>query len=237
MILGYAVAMVFAAYVIGSIPTGYWLVKALKGIDVRTVGSGSTGATNVLRAAGKPAALFVFFFDIFKGWLAVVLAVAFEEQLWSQMPNYIPHLIPTISGFVAIFGHSRSIFLGFKGGKSAATTLGTLIGLNHGVAIGTFGTWLVVLALSKIVSLASIIASFACPISAFVVKAPTSVLIFCVFACIFVVTRHRSNVKRLMEGTEPKLGQKPKLNQANENKQESNSHDSNETTGDGQASA
>lgn len=211
MSLAYAAGMLLFAYLMGSIPTGYWLVKALKKIDIRTIGSGSTGATNVLRAAGKGPAVFTLVFDVLKGYIPVALAGSLETSLWSGLPLYYPHLLPTLAAIIAIIGHSKSIFLGFSGGKSAATTLGTLYGLNTAAASATFGLWILIVATTKIVSLASIIAAFACPLFMFIFAAPPAVLIFAGVACIYVVARHKDNIKRLMAGTESKIGDKPKI--------------------------
>jgi glycerol-3-phosphate acyltransferase PlsY len=208
MSIAYAIGILIFSYVAGSIPTGYWLVKSLKGIDIRTIGSGSTGATNVLRSAGKGAALFTLVFDVFKGYVPVMLAVYLEESVWSTLPFNYPNTIPTLVAIIAIVGHSKSIFLGFSGGKSAATTLGTLYGLNPAAASLTFGLWIAIVYFSKIVSLASIIAALACPLFMFICGAPPAVLIFSLVACVYVVARHKDNIKRLMAGTESKIGSK-----------------------------
>ncbi len=217
MIYLYDLGMILAGYLMGSIPTGYWIVLACKGVDIRTVGSGSTGATNVLRAAGKGPALFVFFFDIFKGYLPVAIAMMLEDKLWVTNPINPACMIPSVVAMAAIFGHGKSVFLKFKGGKSAATTLGALIGLNPIVAGLTFGTWLLVLFTSKIVSLASIIAAIGCPIYMFGCHAPISICVFSVIAAIWVVARHKDNMKRMLQGKEPKIGQKVAA-AANDNK-------------------
>jgi len=210
MTVAYAVGVILLAYLLGSIPTGYWLVKSLKGIDIRTIGSGSTGATNVLRAAGKGAGIFTLVFDVVKGYVPVVLAASMEDSYWSTIPGYYPHLIPTLAAIIAIIGHSKSIFLGFSGGKSAATTLGTLYGLKSLAASSTFATWIAIVATTKLVSLASIVAAVACPVFMFLFKAPPAVLVFSMVACVFVVVRHKDNIKRLLAGTESKIGDKPK---------------------------
>ncbi|MBY0546970.1 MAG: glycerol-3-phosphate 1-O-acyltransferase PlsY [Candidatus Obscuribacterales bacterium] len=208
------------SYVVGSIPTGYWLVKILKGVDIRTVGSGSTGATNVLRAAGKPAALFVFFFDIFKGWLAVTIGL-YAQQALIDNPALPPDqllgadhtlikyaLIPAVCGLLSVLGHSKSVFLKFGGGKSAATALGCLVGMNYMSAAGTFGVWLLLLFTTRIVSVASIAAGLAAGPSMWIAGGYPSFVVYAFAAGSYVVIRHRANMKRLMEGTEPKLGQK-----------------------------
>src|SRR5207253_715669 len=102
-----AVLLVVCGYLLGSIPTGYWTVKALKNIDIRTIGSGSTGATNVLRSAGKWAAAFVLLFDIFKGFLPVYLAQLAEMQQQYAIPYSDWHVLPTVCGLAAMIGHSK----------------------------------------------------------------------------------------------------------------------------------
>jgi glycerol-3-phosphate acyltransferase PlsY len=132
--------LVIFSYGLGSIPTGYWTVKALKGIDLRKVGSGSTGATNVLRNAGKPAAAFVFVIDILKGWIPVTLAIqAVRGGSVPELPSMLMPWLPCICGILAVIGHSKSIFLNFKGGKSAATGCGTLIGCSAASGFTSLG--------------------------------------------------------------------------------------------------
>ncbi len=226
-----AVLLCLCAYLLGSIPTGYWTVKLCKGIDVRTVGSGSTGATNVLRAAGKGPAGFVFFFDIFKGWLAVWIAVV-VHQLWVSHSGLPPELqlstdsplvqyalMPPLCGLLCVVGHSKSIFLKFGGGKSAATALGGLIGMNYLCAAGTFGIWLFVLGVSRFVSAASIAAGLGAPVTMYLAGGAPSFVVYAFVAGMYVVVRHRSNMKRLIAGTEPRLGSKP-ANKGPENKEE-----------------
>lgn len=210
MSIAFAVGIIILGYLLGSIPTGYWVVKAVKGIDIRQVGSGSTGATNVLRAAGKGAALFVLIADIMKGFLPVFGAAMLEGTLWSTLPFYYPHLIPVLVAIIAIIGHSKSIFLNFTGGKSAATTLGTLYGLNPPAATLTFGLWILIVFTTKTVSLASITAAIACPVLMYLCGAPPAVLVFSLVAAYYVVIRHKENIKRILAGTEAKLGDKPK---------------------------
>ena len=217
-----AVLICLAAYLIGSIPTGYWIVKALKGVDIRTVGSGSTGATNVLRAAGKLPALFVFFFDIFKGYLAVTIGVC-AQAAWVARAGLPPELmlsadsplvqyalVPAACGLLSVFGHSKSIFLKFGGGKSAATALGGLVGMNAMSAGGTFAVWLTFLFASRFVSVASIAAGLAAGPSMYIAGGYPSYVVYAFAAGMYVVVRHKANMKRLVEGTEPRLGAKAK---------------------------
>ena len=202
----WAVGLVLLAYVAGSIPTGYWM-GLTKGIDIRTVGSGSTGATNVLRSVGKKEALVVFIVDIAKGYLPTWSAMALEPSLWSGL-GLPPYTIPVAVAAMPVVGHSRSVFLRFAGGKSAATGLGTCLALNPLAAGMIFAAWIVVLASSKIVSLASIAASAMAPFVFYFCGSAPTIIGFSVVGSLYVVIRHRSNLKRLMKGTEPRVGKK-----------------------------
>jgi len=204
-----ALLLILVAYVVGSIPTGYWVVKATKGIDLLTVGSGSTGTTNVLRSAGKGAAAFVFIVDILKGFFPVWLSIYAGQHGWlSDVP---PHLVPWVAFVVALttlVGHSKSIFLKFKGGKSAATGLGAMGAMSLLAASGAFGVFLAVLWIGKIVSLSSITAVISAAIIMQFVNGEPAYVAFCALGAAYVVLRHKENIKRLLAGTEPKIGQK-----------------------------
>jgi glycerol-3-phosphate acyltransferase PlsY len=201
-----AAGLILLAYAAGSIPTGYWM-GLTKGIDIRSVGSGSTGATNVLRSVGKKEALVVFIVDIAKGYLPVWWAMTLEPSLWSSF-GLPPYTIPVAVAVMSVVGHSRSIFLKFAGGKSAATGLGTALALNPLAAGIIFVAWIIVLATSKIVSLASISASAAAPFVFYFCGAPPTIIGFSVVGALYVIIRHRANLKRLMNGTEPRIGKK-----------------------------
>lgn len=203
------------AYLLGSIPTGYTVAKYLKGIDIREVGSGSTGATNVLRTLGKGPGAFVLGVDCLKG-VAAILLVKFLFQL---APNY--NLIPSdvteadwlswlvvIAGFAAVLGHSKSIFLNFTGGKSVATSLGILLAMNWQVGLTTFGVFALCLAISRIVSLSSICAAAALSILMVLFQQPLAYLLFAIAGGFYVILRHQTNIQRIMAGTEPKIGEK-----------------------------
>lgn len=208
MTILWAAGLMVLAYLAGSLPTGYWM-GLTKGIDIRTIGSGSTGATNVLRSVGKPQAFVVFVADIAKGYLPVLWAMSLEQSLWSRL-GLPPFAIPMLVAIMPVLGHSRSIFLGFAGGKSAATGLGTFLALNPLAAGIAFVVWLIVLAVSKIVSLASITAAVASPFVFYFCAAPASIIVFAAVGSLYVIIRHRANVKRLLDGTEPRIGKMPR---------------------------
>ena len=197
-----------AAYLLGSIPTGYTAGRLLKGIDIREVGSGSTGATNVLRTLGKGPALVVLLVDILKG----VGGLALVYGLYALAPTPVlpaswePWLVAA-AGLAVIFGHSRSIFLNFTGGKSVATSLGVLLAMCLPAGLGTLGVFGVFMALSRIVSLSSIAGALAVNVLMLLLKQPLPYELFAAAGGLYVIWRHRSNIQRLLAGTEPQLGQ------------------------------
>ncbi len=201
------------AYLLGSLPTGYLVAWQLKGIDIREVGSGSTGATNVLRVVGKGPAAFVFTVDLLKGVGAVLLAGWLSQRLEPSLGSLLPSgmtivpLAQCAGGFLAILGHSKPIWLKFQGGKSVATSLGVLLGLNPWVALGGFGAFGIMLALFRIVSLGSIVAAVAVNFLMWSLGQPLPYKIFGLVAGLYVIWRHQSNIKRLLAGTEPRIGQ------------------------------
>ncbi|MBD2692578.1 glycerol-3-phosphate 1-O-acyltransferase PlsY [Anabaena catenula] len=208
-------AVVLIAYLLGSFPTGYLAGKLLKGIDIREVGSGSTGATNVLRTLGKVPGAFVLLIDGLKGVLAINLVYVLCNLAPSQnlipltinLEIWQPYLV-TLAGFAAILGHSKSIFLGFTGGKSVATGIGILLALSWQVGLSTIGIFAVVIAVSRIVSLSSISGAVAVSILMAIFNQPLPYILFGIAGGLYVIIRHRSNIERLIAGTEPKIGQK-----------------------------
>ncbi|AFY76316.1 MAG: glycerol-3-phosphate 1-O-acyltransferase PlsY [Hydrococcus sp. C42_A2020_068] len=201
--------LAIVAYLFGSIPTGYLAGRYLKGIDIREHGSGSTGATNVLRTLGKGAGIAVLLIDLLKGAIAVALVDLFYAVYPTEIlpANWQPWLI-VATGLAAIFGHSKSIFLNFSGGKSVATGLGILLVMNPVVALGALASFLIVLVLSRIVSLSSIGGAIAVNMLMIFLKQPLPYILFAAIAGIYVIVRHRSNISRLLAGTEPRIGQK-----------------------------
>lgn len=206
------VLLLVAAYLLGSVPTGYLVAKWAKGIDIRQYGSGGTGATNVLRTVGKEAAIAVLAIDLLKGLLAVLLARAAWPQvadLATEPLNAFGPWVMMLAGLLAIVGHSKSVWIGFTGGKSAASGLGVLLGLAWPVALGAAAAFGLTLALSRIVSLSSIAAALATMILMVATGQPLPYLVLGSLGAIYVILRHRSNIDRLLAGTEPRLGQQP----------------------------
>ena len=185
-------------YLLGSIPSGWLAGRWLKGIDLREIGSGSTGATNVLRHVGKGPALVVFLIDVGKGAAAVLIARALGLGDWIQV----------LAGLTALAGHIWPVWLGFKGGKAVATGLGLFLGLAWPVGLASFGVFLAVFSLSRYVSLASVLAAISLPLLMAAGTDSNANLVVALVAMLLVLWRHRSNIKRLINGTEPKLNQK-----------------------------
>lgn len=200
------ILLLLVAYLLGSFPTGFLAARILKGIDIREEGSGSMGATNVLRTLGKGPAIVVLLVDAAKGAGAIALAhLAYTFATSGQLS--LPWLV-ALAGLAAVFGHSWPIWLNFKGGKSVATSLGILLAMNWQVGLGTFGAFAVVVAISRIVSLSSIAAAIAVSLLMILLHQPLPYQLFGIAAGIYVIWRHRSNISRLLAGTEPQIGQK-----------------------------
>ena len=190
------------AYLLGSIPSGYLAGRWLAGIDIREHGSGSTGATNVLRHVGKTPALIVFLVDVFKGSAAVLVA---KQLLGGDAHGWL-----VAAGLLALAGHIWPIWLKGKGGKAVATGLGMLLGILPAVGLASLGIFLLVLSFSRIVSLSSVVAALALPALIWIAgySQTTAYMGLGVLAALLVVWRHRGNIKRLLAGTEPKIGKR-----------------------------
>ena len=187
-----------ASYLIGSIPTGYIIVKLFTGQDIRTVGSGSTGATNVKRVMGKKWFFVVMLLDALKGALPVVLTALFGA-------DFAGGLLPVLAAICVILGHSKSVFLNFTGGKSVASGVGTLLALGWQAGLIIAAVWGVVTWVSRYVSLGSVVALALSPLIMWFLNAPPAYIVYAVIAAIYVIYLHRENIKRLKEGTENKV--------------------------------
>jgi acyl phosphate:glycerol-3-phosphate acyltransferase len=198
------------AYLLGSIPAGY-IAGRIAGLDIRKVGSGNVGATNVTRVLGKRFGYPVFLVDFGKGLVAVLIAVTISKGAKTNLT--FVDLCAALAALFAVLGHSYSIWLGFGGGKGVATCLGALFGINWIAAGAVCVIWLVVFQVTRYVSLASVAAAIALPIAmtilffAHELQSPTLVYLALCLG-LFVVLRHRSNLSRLCKGTEPRFSPK-----------------------------
>lgn len=192
-----------AAYVAGSIPFALIVARAVAGIDIRTVGSGNVGATNVGRMIGRKWFLVVFVLDAAKGALPVLLLAPLAAPLFA---GGTPAGAAEVGcGLAAVLGHVFSAFLRFRGGKGVATTAGALAAISPWAAAGTLAVFLLVFLASRYVSLASVSGALAFPGLALWLDPRPAVLLFAVAVALLVVARHHSNLRRLLAGTEPRI--------------------------------
>jgi acyl phosphate:glycerol-3-phosphate acyltransferase len=213
--IAYSIFILAIAYLFGSIPTGYLVGRILKGIDIREHGSKSTGATNVLRTLGKAPAIGVLLVDLLKG----VAAVAFTRWFYSleaiattvpagiSLPIWVSWSI-TLTALIAVLGHSKSVWIGFTGGKSAATGLGLLLAMSWQVGVGAAIAFGLMLAISRIVSLSSIATVIAAIALMVIFQQPLAFQLATIAGGIYVIWCHRANIQRLLAGTEPRIGHK-----------------------------
>lgn len=192
-------AVVLSAYLIGSIPTGYIIVKAFTGQDIRTIGSGSTGATNVKRVMGKKWFFITLLLDALKGALPVVLAAFFAKTFTNI------GLLPVLASVAVILGHSKSVFLNFTGGKSVASGVGTILALNWQVGLIIAAIWATVTFFTRYVSVGSIVALSLSPLIMWSFKAPIAYVAYCALGAIYIIWLHRTNIQRLIKGEENKV--------------------------------
>jgi len=185
------------SYLLGSIPFGYLIAKREK-INVRNHGSGNIGATNVLRTVGKKAGILTLTGDFLKGFIPVLMA------LYITQSEYIIGLV----GILAILGHIYPIFLKFKGGKGVATSLGVFTGIMPLVVLITTIIWLIICFVSRYVSLSSMVASIALPVLAWQFNEPKFYILLSTLATIFIIFRHKDNLRRLATGEEDKFNWK-----------------------------
>jgi acyl phosphate:glycerol-3-phosphate acyltransferase len=204
-----ATSIFIIAYLLGSFPTGYLAGKLLQGIDIREHGSGSTGATNVLRTLGKVPGSIVLFIDALKGALAVTIAnTIFTLNLFPTLPIEWQNYLVPLAAAAAILGHSKSIWLNFSGGKSVATSVGVLLAMSWQVGLATMLVFSIAIAISRIVSVSSIAGAASATIWMLVFNRPLPSVVFAIVGGIYVIWRHSANIQRVIAGTEPKLGQK-----------------------------
>jgi len=199
------------AYLLGSIPTGYVVARA-RGIDIRTVGSGNIGATNAFRVLGKPAGIFVLLVDALKGFVACrfvglllhrALLNAFIEPGTTEFEIH-----QIIGGFSAILGHNYTCWLKFKGGKGIATSAGVVLALLPMALAVAAGVWIVLFVTTRYVSVASIGGAAVLPLAAWWAGRSTTLIVVAVAISALAIYKHRSNIQRLLAGTENRFGRK-----------------------------
>lgn len=207
MISIYSISALILAYLFGSIPTAVWIGQAFYGIDVREYGSGNAGATNTFRVLGKKAGIAVMVLDILKGYTATNLAYLIGLSVTGpqnsvQFVNYQLAL-----GVTAVMGHLFPVFAGFRGGKGIATLFGMILAVHSGAALLCVLTFVVVLLISKYVSLSSILAGFTFPLSIiFIFQSPIrSVVLYGMCICVLILVTHQKNIERLLKGKELKV--------------------------------
>jgi len=194
-------ALVFASYLLGSIPFGYLLVRLRSGRDVRSVGSGNIGATNVVRAAGWSTGVATLILDLAKGMFAVWLAGHFSDGNIR---------IVMFAGLAAILGHIFPVWLKFSGGKGVATALGVFLMISWTAVAAAVAVFAIVVLFWRYISLASVSAAAALPLLVYLLYAPghappTAVTVGTLLTSVLIIVKHRKNIERLMAGTEPRI--------------------------------
>ena len=195
-----AAGAVACGYLAGSIPTGLLMARA-RGIDLRKIGSGNIGATNVARALGKKLGAVVLLVDVLKGFLPVLAA----RRLWLAEAHGA-ELVAAV-GLAAVLGHVFPVWLRLRGGKGVATALGVWLALNLWVGLALIGTWVLVAVLFRYSSLSALTASLAAPLYVAWLSPGAPYLITMIVMSAILVFRHRSNIRHLIAGTETKIGQ------------------------------
>ena len=206
---GYIIT-VLLAYLLGSIPTGFLVGKA-RGIDIRTIGSGNIGATNVLRYFGTAAGVAVLLADALKGLVAVAVLTRLVWRAFGATPDPLNReWLEITAALAAILGHNFTCWLRFKGGKGIATSAGVLIALVPYALLIILAVWILVLGLTRYVSLASVSASFSLPFATWITGGSFTMIAITAAMTALAIYKHKSNIHRLLHGTETRLGQKPR---------------------------
>ena len=205
--------VIFAGYIIGSTPTGYWIGKYFYKIDITKHGSGNIGATNVYRLLGKKAGIITLCIDFLKGFLPLVLLAKFMPQPGNAIRAEI---VEVTLGSTLILGHIFSVFMTFRGGKGVATSAGVFIYILPKCTLIALITWIIIVAFSRRISLGSISAAISLPITALLLKGWSykvlPILIFCSIMSTLVICRHKQNIIRLIKGQEHKINFRYKAN-------------------------
>ena len=209
--LAYVVTALIA-YLLGSFPTGYLAGRA-RGIDIRKSGSGNIGATNVFRTLGRRAGIGVLLADALKGWLAVSLIPDLVQLIFPPSSEVEPgiamlHALKVTAGVAVILGHNYTCWLRFRGGKGIATSGGVLIALLPVAFLVTLAVWLIAFAISRYVSLASVLAAVALPVATWQINGRGDLIVVTTLLAVMAIYKHRSNIKRLLNGTESRFGKR-----------------------------
>jgi acyl phosphate:glycerol-3-phosphate acyltransferase len=205
MLLGISL-LVLASYLLGSIPTGYLLVRLFRDQDIRSVGSGNIGATNVLRSGGKGLGAATFLLDVLKGAVAVLFAALIAPQFSSVLH---PREVEAIAAVVAVLGHMFPIWLSFRGGKGVATGFGVFLVAAPWAALASITLFFLVLMLSRYVSLASILGAGSFPVFAWFFvhgEKPALFIAAQIIVSMLIILKHHANIRRLLTGTENRFG-------------------------------
>ena len=206
-LLSYLITAI-GAYLLGSIPTGY-LVAKVKGVDIRSVGSGNIGATNVFRILGKPAGIFVLVADGLKGFAACAWMVDLIANHWGTPATEVEYLRLT-AALAVVLGHNYTCWLKFKGGKGIATSAGALAALVPWALLIILAVFIIVFAASRYVSLGSFAASAALPFATWMTKGTLTMILATTTMSLLAIYKHKGNIQRLLNGTENRLGSKKK---------------------------
>jgi len=206
MITAYSVSALVLAYLFGSIPTAVWIGLAFFNIDVREYGSGNAGATNTFRVLGKKAGIPVMFLDILKGWTATNLAFFIGVSTTGAYNSIAYTNYALALGIAAVMGHLFPVFAGFRGGKGIATLLRMILAIQLQAALVCIVVFIVVLLITRYVSLSSIIAGFAYPIGVtFIFPSNKSVVLYGMCMFLLILITHQKNIERLLKGKESKV--------------------------------
>src|SRR5436190_3074115 len=204
-IVGYILTAVLG-YFLGSIPSGFLMAKT-RGIDIRATGSGNIGATNVFRALGTPAGVLVLLADALKGWTAVaIVAPLMCDWTYAAASPQAREWFRIVAGLAAVLGHNYTCWLYFKGGKGIATSAGVLVALVPWALLIILCVWIIVFALSRYVSLASIAASATLPFATWLTGCSSTLIIITSAMTVLAIYKHKSNIQRLLQGTENRIG-------------------------------
>jgi glycerol-3-phosphate acyltransferase PlsY len=188
----------FIAYLVGSIPTGYLFAK-YRNVDLHNTGSGSTGATNVLRSVGKLAALLTLVIDVLKGYIVVALLA---DIFYNFRMSITPVQLEAVMALCVVAGHNWPLFLSFKGGKGVATSAGVLLALCPKLLIIGLAVWIIIFVFTRIVSIASIISAAAIPIASYCFTYGNTIRFLTIILAILTIVRHTKNIKRLVKKEE-----------------------------------